>query len=52
MDDNINCIAHSLQLKGNFLANQGLRHVAEISPTKGGKIEPPLKLVLTTHLLP
>jgi len=36
-------------VKGNILASQGIAHGVEISPSKGRKIQPPSKVVLTTH---
>jgi len=47
IDDKINYIANSLQLKGNFLTSQGIALGVEY-PTKGGKLQPSLKVVLTT----
>jgi len=44
IDDNINYIANSLQLKGNFLARQRIALGVEISASKGGKLQPPLKV--------
>jgi len=39
-----------LQLKGNFLTSQGIALGVGITTLKGEKLQPPLKVVLTTLL--